>query len=402
MAVKVGATEVIDDSRVFKNLTGVEGNYSHFQPSYTTQTIGGSVFNLSKTKTTYFITLNGTWTCQYINSAAAGDQITVFVDTSTNLEDISFTNVTNMSTWHFVNDTEPTWTDARYWQIVITCFSPTDHMVSATSWGNIPGTADVSQSITAGSISFGTQVGIHHQSPSGSGYTKTYNGTGGNVYGYSVTLDEASANIDNDYHFCDLSSSLIITGTSNTGDQLSTFGYSDSTGWPWRHWGRGSNIDTEITPNNATYTHVEAGLNVDSTSPLGSLGSWNGEFTSNGGTVWKVLQILWAKNTRTSGTFPSLSPYNGSGVSSGDGGNFVTIGLRRLSGSTAANTDDGMFKTWKIGGLTLSRSDASVAGNGNDWSICWNGGTTGGMTDYSLQYGAGESTGSKTIEIYLT
>ena len=399
MAIKVGGTEVISDTKQFRNLTGVSGNYTNLQPTAQVSTVTGT-HNPTTDRTTHFINLTGAWTCQNISGASAGDQLVLFVNTSTALYDITFQN-SGGSVWHFTNDSEPDWTTARYWQISITCFSSNDHMVSATSWGASPGTANTTESFTAGSVSFGTQVGIHHMSPGpGTGYTKTYNGTGGMAYGYSVSQAENNANLDGDYAFCDYTSSLIITSTSVTGDQLTSYGYSDSTGWAWRHWGQGTDEELDITPPDITYTHTEAGLNVDSETGIGSLGSWDGQYTSDDGTVWEVQQILWCRNTRTSGTFPNFTPYNGSDVVSGDGGNWVTLSLKKISG-TYGTTDGKLFKSIQIGSLSLSRSDGSVQGNGSDFvSVCWNGGTSGGMTDTDITGGPGESTGSKTLKIF--
>jgi hypothetical protein len=137
MAIKVGGTEVIDNSRNFINLIAVDGNYSLVQAQDSTQTLtGSSTYNLNLANKVQFITLGGTWTCQYINSRSGGDQLQLFVDTTDQLYDINFTNVSGQSEWIFVNDTEPTWTDARYWQITITCWDSIIHSVSATSWGS--------------------------------------------------------------------------------------------------------------------------------------------------------------------------------------------------------------------------------------------------------------------------
>ena len=399
MAIKVGGTTVINDSKQYQNLTGIEGNYTNLQPTPTFNSTISGTYNPQFNRRVQILTLTGAWTCQEINSGFAGAQITIFVDTSPALYDITFSD-TGSSEWHFTGDTEPDWTTARYWQIVITQFTSTLHMVSATSWGNIPGTANTTENITAGSVSFGTQIGIHHMSPSGPGYTKTYNGTGGLAYGYSSSQAEGNANLDGDYAFVDYTSSLIITNTTVTGDQLTTYGYSDSTGWAWRHWGQGTDEEYDITPPDITYTHTEAGLQVDSETGIGSLGSWNGQYTSDSGTVWKVEQILWCNNTRTSGTFPGFTPYNGSDITSGDAGNWLTISLRKISG-TYGTTDASLFKSIQIGSLSRSRSDGNVEGNGTDFvSVCWNGGTTGGMTDTDITGGPGASTGTKTLKIY--
>lgn len=137
MAIKVGGTDVINNSWEYINLTDISGNYNYVQASDATITLSGATnYNLSASNPVRFITLAGTWSCQYINNATAGVQMTVLVDTTSALHDINFTDVTNTSEWVFENDTEPTWTDARYWQITITCWDSIKHSVAAVSWGS--------------------------------------------------------------------------------------------------------------------------------------------------------------------------------------------------------------------------------------------------------------------------
>ena len=57
MAIKVGGTEVIDNSRNFINLIAVDGNYSLVQAQDSTQTLtGSSTYNLNLANKVQFIT----------------------------------------------------------------------------------------------------------------------------------------------------------------------------------------------------------------------------------------------------------------------------------------------------------------------------------------------------------
>jgi hypothetical protein len=55
-------------------------------------------------------------------------------DCSNQLHDLSFVSGGSI-TWLFENDSEPDWTTARYWTIVITSWDASVHSVTATSWG---------------------------------------------------------------------------------------------------------------------------------------------------------------------------------------------------------------------------------------------------------------------------
>jgi hypothetical protein len=143
MAIKITGTSVIDRSTSaplagmrFKNLTGVEGEYDNVQPKYSTQTIGtGNLTPSMADEHQEFLTLNGSNVIiQGISGTTGGDQFTYFVDGSNQLHDLSFVSGGSI-TWLFENDSEPDWTTARYWTIVITSWDASVHSVTATSWG---------------------------------------------------------------------------------------------------------------------------------------------------------------------------------------------------------------------------------------------------------------------------
>lgn len=134
MAIKVSGTTVISNTREFTNLVGVEGEYDNVQPELATRSAGSGTLNPSMAAGALeALTLTGgSVTIGGISSTTGGDQFTYMVDTSTDLHDLTFGDG---KTWLFENDSEPDWTTARYWIIVITSWDSTVHSVTATSWG---------------------------------------------------------------------------------------------------------------------------------------------------------------------------------------------------------------------------------------------------------------------------
>lgn len=134
MSIKVGGTVVINNSRELENLTGMEGTYTHFQPKggQTLTSIGTSVTVFSFTNPLIRIEL--TQNISMTNSSGTstpGRQQTFLIDTSTNLNDITWG-----SNFYFAADSEPDWTTARYWQVVCTAWATDYISVIATSWGS--------------------------------------------------------------------------------------------------------------------------------------------------------------------------------------------------------------------------------------------------------------------------
>lgn len=134
MAIKQGGTTVISNTREFTNLTGVQGEYDNIQPELATRSAGSGTLNPSMAAGALeALTLTGgSVTIGGISSTTGGDQFTYMVDTSTDLHDLTFGDG---KTWLFENDSEPDWTTARYWIIVITSWDAAVHSVTATSWG---------------------------------------------------------------------------------------------------------------------------------------------------------------------------------------------------------------------------------------------------------------------------
>ena len=138
MAIKVTGTEVISDTRKF-TVTGASGVYTDFQPLSTTAAsdYGGGAFSINASSYSHLdkgtsSEMNGNVTWQ-VNNLAAGRQFTLFVDASSTGYDQGW-SVAGGGTVLFPEDTEPTWTSARYWLHRVTCWSSDTISVVSTSW----------------------------------------------------------------------------------------------------------------------------------------------------------------------------------------------------------------------------------------------------------------------------
>ena len=140
MAIKVNGTEVISNTRKF-TVTGATGVYTDLQPLgvVTTSNYGPSTSSLSFDSshhdkgTSSQMAGDVTWA---LSSVGTGKQMTVFVDASASGHNQSFS--LSGGTILYPNDTEPTWTGARYWLHRLTCWSTDTVSIISTSWGDTP------------------------------------------------------------------------------------------------------------------------------------------------------------------------------------------------------------------------------------------------------------------------
>lgn len=89
-------------------------------------------------------------------------------------------------------------------------------------------------------------------------------------------------------------------------------------------------------------THNGYGININnSTTSIGSFGGSNYSnqyWTGSTGIKWNVQQVLWGKNTKSTGNFPNLNgPYSGSHETGSNAGNFVYLLITRSDGVTATD-----------------------------------------------------------------
>jgi len=131
MSIKIGGTEIINNFQEFLNITGMEGNYGDFQPlSFTTPGGGVGTINFDRTFNKCTLTAATTFANANMTNRAAGKMHTLILDISANGSAPTFdTDV------KWANDTTPSFTGARYWQIVFTCWDSSVIRAVATSWG---------------------------------------------------------------------------------------------------------------------------------------------------------------------------------------------------------------------------------------------------------------------------
>jgi len=125
MAIKVASTTVIDNSRVLTNLVGASGNYTSFYPTITAVS---SVLNFTKPVMTLTMTSNVTFS---ESNKGQGRNSILLLDRNTSGYTPSFSANVN-----WAEDTEPTWSDHRYWHISMWCWSNTVVRAAAVGYDN--------------------------------------------------------------------------------------------------------------------------------------------------------------------------------------------------------------------------------------------------------------------------
>jgi hypothetical protein len=136
MAINVVGTKVIDapsSSPYLYNIVNAEGTYGNWEHSCGTTT-GVTSININLGSTTVQplneYELGGNTTVTLSNSGL-GRTYLLLIDGSSTGYDITWP-----STVKWPNDTEPTWTGARYWQVHLICYDASTIFATATSWGS--------------------------------------------------------------------------------------------------------------------------------------------------------------------------------------------------------------------------------------------------------------------------
>lgn len=252
------------------------------------------------------------------------------------------------------------------------------------------------RTITVGSTSMNTMqawTDIAYTPFGGTTYYTTYvkDLTGGTMYGYSPSFSRTAWGFLSPGHGAGSSSTLgtagllsFHDGTGPTGGSSGTY-YSQSSTYsgssvmgsqPAALFGGGPWGQTPTTQSGAsgqfhesftqTYsyqgrTHNGMGINISNAgTSIGSFGSaapYDKQYwTGSSGIKWNVQQILWGKNTKSSGAFPNLNgPYSGSHETGSNAGNFVFLFITRSDGQSVtdsvanAYTAEEVFSHLKIG-----------------------------------------------------
>ena len=136
MAIKIGGTTVINDSRELAAITDMDGTYTSFHPLV--EAVSGTVLDLSQTMLTKALSTATTFT--YIN-AATGRTAVLLLD----INSLNFVP-TFPGDWSF--QATPTWSANRYWIISIVCFSATDIQCTTVGYDTTPAAPALQSSFT--------------------------------------------------------------------------------------------------------------------------------------------------------------------------------------------------------------------------------------------------------------
>ena len=126
MAIKIGGTPVITDSRELASITGMNGTFTTFHP--TVAAVTGTNIDLNQTMLSKAI--SGATTFTY--SGGATGKTAVF------LLDITDSHHVPTFPGDFSFQATPTWANFRYWIITIVCFSNTDIKATAAGYDGTP------------------------------------------------------------------------------------------------------------------------------------------------------------------------------------------------------------------------------------------------------------------------
>ena len=126
MAIKIGGTPVINDSRELASITNMDGTFTTFHPLVTA--VPGT--NLDLNQTMLSKTLSAATTFTYSGSATG--------KTSVFLLDVTDTHYVPTFPGDFSFQATPTWSSNRYWIITLVCFSATDIKATAAGYDSTP------------------------------------------------------------------------------------------------------------------------------------------------------------------------------------------------------------------------------------------------------------------------
>jgi hypothetical protein len=123
MALKVTGTEVVSNSRVLSNVGSASGRYFSMHGNATST---GTVIDMRIGCQTKVLGAATTFT---VSNLSIGRSVMLSIDVTTSGYDITWPTSVE---WQ--QDTEPTWTGARYWVVNLTCWSSSIIRATATSW----------------------------------------------------------------------------------------------------------------------------------------------------------------------------------------------------------------------------------------------------------------------------
>ena len=126
MAIKIGGTPVINDSRELASITNMDGTFTTFHPLVTA--VPGT--NLDLNQAMLSKTISGATTFTY-SGAATGHTVVFLLDITDSHHVPTFPG-------DFSFQATPTWSSNRYWIITLVCFSATDIKATAAGYDDTP------------------------------------------------------------------------------------------------------------------------------------------------------------------------------------------------------------------------------------------------------------------------
>jgi len=126
MAIKIGGTTVIGDTRELASITDMDGTFTTFHPLVTP--VPGTNLDLNQTMLSKTISAATTFT---YSGASTGHTGVLLLDISTSNHVPTFPG-----DWSF--QATPTWASNRYWIITFICFSATDIKATAVGYDDTP------------------------------------------------------------------------------------------------------------------------------------------------------------------------------------------------------------------------------------------------------------------------
>lgn len=127
MAIVVGSTEVIDNSRRLQNIAGANGTYDAFHPNVATLSSAATI-NVNMNNPFINLTLGTNATLVVINPGP-GKTSVLALDTSASGFTPSFS-----SNVKWAEDSEPTWSDHRYWNVAFVCWDTSNVRTAAVGF----------------------------------------------------------------------------------------------------------------------------------------------------------------------------------------------------------------------------------------------------------------------------
>ena len=178
MAIKVTNTTVIDNNSVLQNINSMEGNYTDFFPS------GSSISTVIDMDIPVMSATLSAATTFTVTNVQTGKTAVLLLDVGSGGNTPTFP-----SSFKFAEDTEPSWSGTRYWQIGLTAWDSSTVRVIATGYsgGGAPA-ASVDLGSAINSYTYGSGLGGDASTnlviTTTGGITTTGSGSSGGGSGY--------------------------------------------------------------------------------------------------------------------------------------------------------------------------------------------------------------------------